>query len=106
MSQIGSGRVRDPASRVRSDQKKWFAAHSVLRLHLDTDPFPSLVENHRTVERKILAISLSLAFLLQRLKVTLSCSCIHITTYNPHMFYITSSSLMMTVHDNFRTSLH
>ena len=90
MSQIGSGRVRDPAGRVRSDQKKWFAAHSVLRLHLDTDPFPSLVENHRTVERKILAISLSLAFLLQRLKVTLSCSCIHITTDNPYMFYITS----------------
>ena len=60
MSQIGSGRVRDPAGRVRSDQKKWFAAHSVLRLHLDTDPFPSLVENHRTVERKILC-HLSLA---------------------------------------------
>ena len=59
MSQIGSGRVRDPAGRVRSDQKKWFAANSVLSLHLDTDPFPSLVENHRTVERKILAISLA-----------------------------------------------
>ena len=48
---VGSGRVRDPAGRVGSGQKKWFAAHSVLRLHLDTDPFPSLVENHRTVER-------------------------------------------------------
>ena len=90
MSQIGSGRVRDPAGRVRSDQKKWFAANSVLSLHLDTDPFPSLVENHRTVERQFFSISLSLALLFQRLEVSFRCRCIHIATDNPYMFYITS----------------